>query len=197
MSGMVKFLLLEGDNFIGKKNAQFSPQISISGVGIANRQCCLNFNGDERKATMIPNEDDVNKYPIKVNGDLVTDNLVLQHGDRILIGTHQYYLFCDPMIDAEATYDWNAANKEANRDQLDKFQVNDEDFQAQLKAQEEKIRAEQAAREAELAEQKAKLEEERQRQAEELERQKNELLNQGLDGEEAKRQMEQERERFA
>ena len=54
------------------------------------------------------------------------------------------------MIDAEATYDWNAANKEANRDQLDKFQVNDEDFQAQLKAQEEKIRAEQAAREAEL-----------------------------------------------
>ena len=37
MSGMVKFPLLEGDNFIGKKNAQFSPQISISGVGIANR----------------------------------------------------------------------------------------------------------------------------------------------------------------
>ena len=47
------------------------------------------------------------------------------------------------MVDGEATYDWNEANKEANKDQLDKFQVNDEDFAAQLKAQEEKIRAEQ------------------------------------------------------
>ena len=38
------------------------------------------------------------------------------------------------MVDGEATYDWNAANKEANKDALDKFQVNDEDFQQQLKA---------------------------------------------------------------
>ena len=133
----------EGDNFIGKKTPQFEPQIAIQGVGIANRQCCLNFNGDERKATMLPNHEDVNKYSVKVNGELVTENVMLQHGDRILIGTHQYYLYVDPMVDGEATYDWNEANKEANKDQLDKFQVNDEDFAAQLKAQEEKIRAEQ------------------------------------------------------
>ena len=119
---------------------------------------------------MLPNHEDVNKYSVKVNGELVTENVMLQHGDRILIGTHQYYLYVDPMVDGEATYDRNEANKEANKDQLDKFQVNDEDFAAQLKAQEEKIRAEQEQKERELAEAKAKLEEERQRQAEELER---------------------------
>ena len=29
MSGMIKYPLNEGDNFIGKKNAQFTPSIAI------------------------------------------------------------------------------------------------------------------------------------------------------------------------
>ena len=37
---------------------------------------------------MVPHEEDFNKYSVKVNGELVTENLELQHGDRILIGTH-------------------------------------------------------------------------------------------------------------
>jgi len=36
----------------------------------------------------------------------------------------------DPLIDFDADFDWNAAMKEANRDQLAQFQVNDEDFNA-------------------------------------------------------------------
>ena len=76
----------------------------------------MNFNSDERKSTLVPNDEDPSKYPVKVNGELANENITLQHGDRILIGTHQYYLYVDPMIDAEAAYDWNEANKEANRD---------------------------------------------------------------------------------
>jgi len=37
MSGMIKFALNEGDNFIGKKNADFTPSIAIQGVGVANK----------------------------------------------------------------------------------------------------------------------------------------------------------------
>lgn len=37
MSGMIKYALTNGDNFVGKKNAQFEPAISIQGVGIANK----------------------------------------------------------------------------------------------------------------------------------------------------------------
>jgi len=29
MSGMIKYALAEGDNYVGKKNAQFEPAISI------------------------------------------------------------------------------------------------------------------------------------------------------------------------
>jgi hypothetical protein len=37
MSGMIKYALSEGDNYVGKKNAQFTPAISLQGVGIANK----------------------------------------------------------------------------------------------------------------------------------------------------------------
>lgn len=43
---------------------------------------------------------------------------MLKHGDRILVGTHHYYLFVDPEINAEETYDWEIAMKEANKDQM-------------------------------------------------------------------------------
>lgn len=37
MSGMQRFALIEGENFIGKKNSKFTPQIKLSGVGIDNK----------------------------------------------------------------------------------------------------------------------------------------------------------------
>ena len=130
MNGMIKYPLNEGDNFVGKKNAQFTPSIALQGVGIANRQCCLNYNGDEKQTTLMPNDEDTHKYKVKVNGELVVEPQKLQHLDRVLIGDYQYYLYVDPLVDFDATYDWNEANKEANRDQLAQFQVNDEDFNA-------------------------------------------------------------------
>ena len=73
MSGMIKYALNEGDNYIGKKNQQFTPSISLQGVGIANKQCCLNFNGDDRATTLVPNEENPTKYSVKVNGERVED----------------------------------------------------------------------------------------------------------------------------
>ena len=90
----------------------------------------------------MPNDDDFAKFCVKVNGERLEEPLVIQHGDRILIGDYQYYIYVDPLIDDEASFDWNAAMKEANRDQLAQFQVNDEDFNNQLKEMEEKIRKE-------------------------------------------------------
>ena len=154
MSGMIKYALNEGDNFIGKKNAEFTPSIQIQGVGIANKQCCLNFNGDEKATTLLPNQENTTKYSVKVNGERLEEPVRLQHGDRILIGDYQYYLYVDPMVDPEASYDWNQAMKEANRDQLAQFQVNDEDYNNQLREMEEKIRKEQEDKAREIEEAK-------------------------------------------
>jgi len=42
----------------------------------------------------------------------------LEHGDRVLIGLHHYYLYVDPQIDANTTCDYEVAMKEANRDAM-------------------------------------------------------------------------------
>ena len=41
------FPLNEGDSFIGKKSSQFMPHVVLSGIGIANKHCCINYNSDE------------------------------------------------------------------------------------------------------------------------------------------------------
>ena len=190
MSGMVKYALNEGDNYVGKKNAQFTPSIALQGVGIANKQCCLNYNSDDKTTTLVPNDENPTKYSVKVNGDRVQDPYQLQHGDRILIGDYQYYLYVDPLVDVEASYDWNEAMKEANRDQLAQFQVNDEDYNKQMKEMEEKIRKEQEEKQRELEEARQRLDQERIAQQEELERKKLELQSAGHDGEETLKKLQ-------
>ena len=37
MSGMFKYALIDGDSHIGKKNADYSPHVLVTGVGIANK----------------------------------------------------------------------------------------------------------------------------------------------------------------
>lgn len=143
MSGMIKHALNEGDNYIGKKNAHFEPNILISGPGIANKHSILNYNSDEKMTMLLPNDEDPTKFSVKVNGDRVEEPVTLQHGDRILIGDYQYYLYVDPLVDYDATYDYNAAMKEANKEQLAMFNQEDGNMAEKLKEMEEKLKKEQ------------------------------------------------------
>lgn len=42
--------------------------------------------------------------------------MLLTHGDRLLFGSHHYFLFVDPSVNPEETYEWELAMKEANKD---------------------------------------------------------------------------------
>lgn len=53
-----------------------------------------------------------------VNGEIVESPLQLEHGDRVLIGLHHYYLYVDPTIDYNAKCEYEVAMKEANRDAM-------------------------------------------------------------------------------
>jgi hypothetical protein len=116
MSGMFKYALVYGDNVIGKKLGDFEPQVILSGVGIAGKQCTLNYNEDDRRTVLIPNTEDTKKYRVLVNGELIVEPTAVQHGDRILIGSHHYFLFVDPLVDADEQVDYEAAMKEANKE---------------------------------------------------------------------------------
>ena len=118
MTGMIKKALKQGNNIVGKESKDFKPDIIVSGVGIAQKHCLINYDAASRQTCLYPNQES-EKHSVKVNGALVeSDKVFLQHGDRILIGTHHYYLYTDPAINPDLTYDWEAAMKEANADQM-------------------------------------------------------------------------------
>lgn len=119
MTGKVKKGFNDGENVVGKQTKDWTPDIIISGVGIAARHCVLQFDEAYRTTKVCPNEEDPEKHPVKVNGEpVVAEPRGLNHGDRILVGTHHYYMYIDPAINPDETYEWEAAMKEANADSL-------------------------------------------------------------------------------
>lgn len=126
MTGMFKKAMKPGENIIGKNNKEFTPDIMISGVGISGRHCVIVYDDASRVSQIQPNSEDPNKYQIKVNGEpVVAEARNLVHGDRVLIGTHHYYLFTDPQIDPEETFEWEQAMKEANADSMKMLDTDD------------------------------------------------------------------------
>ena len=147
------------------------------------------YNVEERVANLLPNEEDSDKYPVKVNGELVKEERALVHGDRLLVGMHHYYIFVDPAIDAEAMVPWEDAMKEANADALNSVQTDSAELE-KIKAEAEALRKEQEENEAKMKEQMAKIEEERKKQEEELERRRAEMAE-AAEGE-AKKHLEEQ-----
>jgi len=65
---------------------------------------------------------------VLVNGEIVEGPLLLQHGDRVLVGLHHYFLFVDPQINLDESCDYEVAMKEANKEQMGIMQQ-DEGFE--------------------------------------------------------------------
>jgi hypothetical protein len=117
MSGMLTRELAPGSNVVGKETPDFKPAIPVKGAGLANMHCQIEYNEFEDRVTVFPNEDFKN-YTVKVNGELVTQPTFLNPGDRVLFGSHIYYLFIHPNINKDATFEYEDAVKEANKDQM-------------------------------------------------------------------------------
>ena len=139
MTGMFKYPIADGDNTIGKAIKGEKPAIVLSGVGIGAPHCVISYNPEDRSSMISPNSEDLKKYKVMVNGELLIDPIRLTHRDRILIGSHFYYQFVDPMINADETFEYDDAVKEANKDSISVFQES-EDFSQKLREMEEKIK---------------------------------------------------------
>ena len=146
MSGIFKYAMNAGKNTIGKKQGDFEPNILIAGVGIHKTQCELDFNPKTRETILIPNSEDSTKYRVLVNGELVEAPIQLIHGDRVLVGLHHYFLFVDPRLNAEETFEFEDALKEANKDAMAIVQQ-EQLVEEKFKQMEAKMKKEQEERE--------------------------------------------------
>jgi pSer/pThr/pTyr-binding forkhead associated (FHA) protein len=140
LSGTFKFAMNDGDTYVGKRTPNQTPDIQLNGVGIGKPHCVVNYDSNNRTVTLAPNNEDYKRYKVMVNGVLLEEPVRLNHGDRILIGSHFYYLYVDPMVNFEETADYDAALKEANKDSMGAF--SDVEYNNKLKEMEDKIRLE-------------------------------------------------------
>ena len=106
----------------------------------------LDYSPDDRRTTLVPNREDLKKFRVLVNGEPVEAPRLLQHGDRVLVGLHHYFLFVDPHINPEEHCDYEVAMKEANKEQM-AMVSQDEGFETRMKEMEAKIKREQEAKE--------------------------------------------------
>lgn len=139
MSGIFKYYMLNGENWIGKRQGDYEPNIVISGVGIHKQQCMLDYSPDDRRTTILPNADDSKKYRVMVNGEPIEGPKLLMHGDRVLVGLHHYFLFVDPTVNFNEECDYETAMKEANKEQMS-IALADEGFEERMREMEQKIK---------------------------------------------------------
>ena len=103
---------------VGRATKDFTPDLVIAGVGLGARHCVFNYEENTRVATIFPNEEDAEKFVVKVNGEVLKEPRTVVHGDRILVGNHHYYIYCDPGVNPDEMVDWTTAMKEANAEAM-------------------------------------------------------------------------------
>lgn len=129
MSGKIRKIMTEGKNTIGKKDPNNKVTLELAGVGVVQNHAIVEYDPHARAAIINPNPEDPMKNKTKVNGELVSEPTELKHGDRVLIGNHHYFIYCDPLINDEEMIEWEDAMKEANREQMMMGDQNQEEIQ--------------------------------------------------------------------
>jgi hypothetical protein len=197
MSGKIKCLMKDGRNAIGKKDPTGGEvTVLLAGAGIVVNHSYIVYDSNTRQAIIYPNEEDNSKYKTTVNGEVLTEPRPLEHGDRVLFGSHHYFIYTDPLINSEEMIDWEEAMKEANKEQLAALNAGaaeNEEVQKQLKEMEEKLAKEKEAKEKEIEEQKKKMEQEKQQMLEEIKKKQEEMA--AVKNDEMMKKMQQEMEK--
>ena len=79
---------------------------------------------------------------------------MLNPGDRILFGSHIYYIYIHPKVNRDATFEYEDAVKEANKDQMS-IRIEDDKAIKELEEMKQKLKEEAERTQKEIEEQMA------------------------------------------
>lgn len=103
LSGKVYYNFKSIPLTVGRRETD--PDIVLGGVGIEKRHCEFDFD-DSNNVTVKPLTEKASKN-LFVNGQQVNESRVLQHGDRVFIGTNTVFLFkTSPAIDSHIDFEF-------------------------------------------------------------------------------------------
>ncbi|KAG8447859.1 hypothetical protein GDO86_015098 [Hymenochirus boettgeri] len=162
LSEVLLYIIKEGETKVGKLHPGSTHEIQLTGALIAVNHCIINnVNG---QVTLVP----MAEAETFVNGNLIWEAIVLQHGDRVILGGNHYFRFNHPRevnsgrlssvmsnLTQEGTRDFEFAKNELIEAQEQRIEREIED--ARLQAQTDMMKELQAAKELaqmELTEQK-------------------------------------------
>lgn len=95
LTGKITHHFKDGNNLLGKPHGDVIPDINISGLGVAPRHNQIKFDEGSKTLKLVPN-DDPNINKTYLNGELITGEVPLKHGDWVLFGNNQLYIIVVP-----------------------------------------------------------------------------------------------------
>ncbi|XP_072294433.1 kinesin-like protein KIF14 isoform X1 [Eucyclogobius newberryi] len=90
LSEMLLYMIKEGQTTVGKLKSDSTHDIQLTGALIADQHCVI--NSTEGTVSITPMEN----AKTFVNGNLISESLVLHHGDRVILGGDHYFRFNHP-----------------------------------------------------------------------------------------------------
>ncbi|KAK3088274.1 hypothetical protein FSP39_016918 [Pinctada imbricata] len=91
LSEMLLYVIKEGITRVGRMCPESAHEIQLNGALIAENHCMI--NNEDTVVSITPIDD----APTYVNGELVSDSVILHHGDRVNLGGDHYFRFNHPM----------------------------------------------------------------------------------------------------
>ncbi|XP_077082754.1 kinesin-like protein KIF14 isoform X1 [Siphateles boraxobius] len=197
LSEMLLYMIKEGETKVGKIKSESAHDIQLSGALIADEHCVISSVKGSVSIKPMPNAKTF------LNGHLVSEVTVLQHGDRVILGGDHYFRFNHPTevqsgkrascwTTGDGQKDFEFAKNELLSAQ--RLQLEAEIEEARLKAKEEMMQGIQVAKEMaqkELSEQKGLYENRIRALERELEEESERKREQELDKKRVVSQIEQ------
>ncbi|XP_060934575.1 kinesin-like protein KIF14 [Limanda limanda] len=90
LSEMLLYMIKEGQTTVGKLKSDSSRDIQLNGALIADQHCVI--NSIQSTVSITPME----SAKTFVNGNLISESTVLNHGDRVILGGDHYFRFNHP-----------------------------------------------------------------------------------------------------
>ena len=186
----------DGKIMVGRKNANPEAQIVLGGIGVQKNHAFFEVDGDGN-AVLNPFNSSC-KDDIKINGQKIAGPTILNHGDRVVFGTSNAFLYRDPEKNPEdlkedVDFDFiaNEINDVNEQERSALIEAKNEEEEKQKQKLEEEYKVERAEAEAKAEEEKQAQEAQIKRLETEMNREQEESEKERLQQEIAEKEAEQ------
>ena len=90
LTGYVRHIIEEGDNYVGWDQGEYSADVKIGGLGVDTEHAMITNDGG--RVVLKPHKNDPQKFKSIINGELVESQTHLNHGDKVLFGKNLFVI---------------------------------------------------------------------------------------------------------